>query len=654
MSILWQPEQPDAGAMGVYRQKISQLYPGIETYADLQRWSVEHADSFWSSIWDLASVRGEKGAEIIQKGEHFWQTKFFPQAKLNFAENLLRRRDDAPALIFNAEGQIERTVTFQELYEGVERMQAHLLRRGIRPGDVVAAFMPNMPETIICMLAATSLGAVWSSTSPDFGVQGVVDRFGQIRPRILCTSDGYFFKGKAIDTRSRVLEITGRIPSIEELIYCPLLGLDLDADRPVQSIHELPAASGSMRFERFSFQHPVYIMYSSGTTGLPKCMVQGPGVLLNHLKEHLLHGDLQKNDRIFYYTTCGWMMWNWLVSALAVEATLLLYDGNPFTPDADLLWDWTDRHRASTFGTSARYLLALRDLEFRPRTEPEHLRTILSTGSPLPEAGFYYVYSHIKSTVRLSSISGGTDLNGCFALGNPVLPVYAGELQCIGLGMDVQIYNDAGQSVREERGELVCAQPFPSMPLYFWNDQDGSKYRRAYFDRFPEVWCHGDFAMLTRSGGLVVFGRSDATLNPGGVRIGTADIYAIVDQFEEVADSVVVGFPSGDDVVVLLFVRMQEGQSLVPELMDRIKIKLREDASPRHVPQRIIEVPDIPYTLNMKKVELAVRQALLGEEIKNREALQNPDSLRFFAELGRQLSGATGGTSSGASTGGGN
>ncbi|MBE7438904.1 MAG: acetoacetate--CoA ligase [Spirochaetales bacterium] len=624
--------------MAAYLQQIGKIDARVQTYGDLHRFSVEHQDIFWSTIWDLADVRGEKGEEILSTADRFQETKFFPRAKLNFAENLLRRRDDGTALIFSAEGQKEATLSFAELYDAVHRMQCHLLRRGIRPGDVVAAFMPNMPETIICMLAATSLGAVWSSTSPDFGVQGVVDRFGQIRPRILCISDGYFFKGKPIDTRERALQILQKIDSVEAVVYCPLLGLPLEVDRPLQRAENLPDVDRPFTFERFSFQHPVYIMYSSGTTGLPKCMVQGPGVLLNHLKEHILHGDLRENGRIFYYTTCGWMMWNWLVSALAVGATLLLYDGNPFTPDADALFDWTDRHQAGTFGTSARYLLALRDLDFRPRSELEHLKVILSTGSPLPEAGFSYVYSHLKSSVRLSSISGGTDLNGCFALGNPVLPVRSGELQSIGLGMDVQIYNEAGQSVTGEQGELICARPFPSMPLYFWNDADGSKYHRAYFERFANVWCHGDFAMMTGSGGLVVYGRSDATLNPGGVRIGTADIYSIVDQFAEVADSVVVGLPAGDDVQVILFVRMQSKESLTEDLSVRIKKKLREDASPRHVPARIIEVPDIPYTLNMKKVELAVRRALLGEEVKNKEALQNPDSLRFYEEMGRQLS----------------
>ncbi|MEQ9366568.1 MAG: acetoacetate--CoA ligase [Leptospirales bacterium] len=633
----------------------------LRNYDQLHRWSVTEIPAFWAAFWDYAGIIASKNyTAVVDDASKMPGARWFAGARLNFAENLLRFRDSRPALIFRGEDQVASDMTFAELYGEVERLTRSLRALGVRPGDRVVGLMPNMPETIVAMLATTAIGGVWSSCSPDFGVQGVLDRFGQITPRVLITTDGYYFKGKVIDCMSRVAEIVEGLPSVEKVLLVPYADTAPDVGRIPRAVRydeflEPLSADADIVFEQLPFDHPVYVMYSSGTTGLPKCMVQGPGVLLNHLKELMLHTNLRRDDRIFYFTTCGWMMWNWLASALGVGATLVLYDGNPFYPGPEALWEMAARLRVNIFGTSARYLTALQEAGFRiskNAVDPENegtpdaegiadeegvglseVSTILSTGSPLPREGFRYVYDAIKRDVQLSSIAGGTDLNGCFTLGNPMLPVYAGEIQCRGLGMKVEIFNDEGAAVTGEQGELVCTAAFPSMPLYFWDDEDGRKYRDAYFDVYPGVWRHGDFALLTERGGMIVLGRSDATLNPGGVRIGTADIYRVVERLAEIEDSVVIGQSWQNDVRVILFVKMKADRTLDESLKNRIVQTIRTEVSPRHVPARIIAVPDIPYTRNMKKVELAVKRVVEGQAIPNREALANPEALAYFENL---------------------
>ena len=643
---LWRPEPAAVEAtrmmeflrLANHREKLN-----LSTYQHLYEWSVRDLPAFWAAFWEYAEIIASRPYDaVVDDARKMPGARWFPGARLNFAENLLRYRDNRPALIFRGEDQAASDMTYAELYAEVERLARSLRAMGLKPGDRVAGLMPNMPETIVAMLAATSIGAVWSSCSPDFGTRGVLDRFGQIEPRVLITVDGYFFKGKTIDCMPKLAEIVAELPSLEKVLIVPYAASDRDLARIPNAVAypeflAEPRPDAQIVFEQLPFDHPVYIMYSSGTTGLPKCMVQGPGVLLNHLKELMLHTDLRREDRIFYFTTCGWMMWNWLSSALGVGATLVLYDGNPFHPGPAALWKMAQTLEINIFGTSARYLAALEESGFRvigdDNLDLSSVRTILSTGSPLPASGFEYVYKAIKSDVLLASISGGTDLNGCFALGNPTLPVYAGEIQCRGLGMAVEIYNDDGQPVIGEQGELVCSAAFPSMPLHFWKDEDGRKYRDAYFDMYPGIWRHGDFAMLSERGGMIVLGRSDATLNPGGVRIGTADIYRVVESFEEVEDSVVIGQSRENDVRVILFVKMKAGQDLDEALQQRIARTIKTEVSPRHVPARIIAVADIPYTRNMKKVELAVKRVVEGQPVTNREALANPESLALFENL---------------------
>jgi acetoacetyl-CoA synthetase len=611
------------------------------SYDQLYRWSITDIPAFWDAMWEFGGVIASSGYErVVDDLSRMPGATWFPGARLNFAENLLRYRDERTAIIFKPEGGEVRRISYAELYQRVARLAQALGQAGVVAGDRVAAFMPNLPETVVAMLASVSLGAVWSSCSPDFGIRGVLERFGQIEPKVLFCSDGYRYNGNSFDSLERVRSIGAAIPAIRQLVVVPYLNQD-------PAIATIPGAvryddfvgnarAAPLDFAQLPADQPLYIMYSSGTTGPPKCMVQGAaGILMQHLKELLLHSDLKRDDCILYLTTCGWMMWNWLVSSLAVGATIVLYEGHPFHPDPLALWRLAEQEGITLFGTSARYLASLEKSSARPGRECDlsRLRAILSTGSPLSEEGFRYVYAEIKADLQLASISGGSDLNGCFALGNPIGPVYPGELQCRGLAMAVQVYGEAGQPLTGQSGELVCTAPFPSMPLYFWNDPDGSRYRKAYFERFPGVWAHGDWCRLTDNGGMIIHGRSDATLNPGGVRIGTAELYRLVESLPEIEDSIAVGQKWQGDERVILFVRLASGVDFSEELRERIAGAIRENLSPRHIPARIIPVAEIPYTINMKKVELAVRNLIHGEPVRNRDALANPGALELYRDL---------------------
>jgi acetoacetyl-CoA synthetase len=606
-------------------------------WPDLHRWSIDHPGPFWTSVWEWCGVIGERGERALVDGHKLPGARWFPDARLNFAENLLRGRDATGDLVFWGEDAVRRRVSHAELYDLVAQL-AHAMRAaGVKPGDRVAAFVPNLPETIAAMLAATSIGAIWSSCSPDFGVQGVLDRFGQIEPKLLFTADGYWYNGKPQDSLAKAAEIAQRLPSVERVIVLPCLAQSPDVSGVPKAVTlaELvaPHAPGAIRFERLPFAHPLYILYSSGTTGVPKCIVHSAGgVLLKHLSEQQLHCDVQPGDRLFYFTTCGWMMWNWLASGLASGATLLLYDGSPFAKRGEILFDLADAEGMTHFGTSAKFVDALAKAGLSPRGSHrlEHLRVVLSTGSPLVPEGFDYVYREIKRDVCLASISGGTDLCGCFVGGNPILPVWRGEIQCAALGMAVEVYDESGRAVRGAKGELVCTEPFPSVPVGFWNDADGSKFRAAYFERFPNVWCHGDWCERTAHDGFVIYGRSDATLNPGGVRIGTAEIYRQVERLPEVVESLVIGQDWDHDTRVVLFVKLQEGLTLDDALVEKIKRRIRDNTTPRHVPARVLQVADIPRTKSGKIVELAVRNVVHGEPVKNVEALANPEALEHF------------------------
>ena len=642
--LLWSPSRDQIESTNMWRflQFVNEKYSeNFNDYASLYQWSVNNIQDFWSGIWEFVQIKAsEPYCEVINDVNKMPGAQWFSGARLNFAENLLRYRDEQCALVFRGEDHEIRRMSYTELFDEVARTAISLKELGMGPGDRVVGFMPNMPETIIAMLAATSVGAVWSSCSPDFGIKGVLDRFGQIRPRVLFTADGYWFKGKRLDSLERVSHILNELPDIEKCVVVSYADENPVIKDLPNSIHyrdfKSKESKTEIEFEHLPFDHPLYIMYSSGTTGLPKCMVQGAGgVLINQLKELILHTNLNREDTIFYYTTCGWMMWNWLVASLGVGATLVLYDGNPFHPDSGALWMMAQDEKVTVFGTSAGYIGALMNAGIQPGTayDLSPLKTILSTGSPLSEESFEYIYREVKEDLQLSSISGGSDINGCFALGNPMGPVCAGELQCRGLGMRVEAFDDEGNSVIDQKGELVCTAPAPPMPIYFWDDPDGKKYEDAYFDVYPNVWRHGDFVEIKSHGGVVIYGRSDATLKPGGVRIGTADIYRIVEQMNEIEDSLVIGQDWKNDVRVILFVKMSEGVDLTADLIKKIKGTLRQEASPRHVPAKVIAVPDIPYTLNMKKVELAVKKVIQGVEVQNKDALSNPESLDFYADI---------------------
>ncbi len=626
------------------------------SYAKLYRWSVLHPEEFWPKVWSFSGLiasdlgGGRQWDEVVHGLERMAPPdvklgpRWFSGARLNFAENLLRYRDDRDAIVAWNENGRQRVISYLELNAEVARVAAALRAHGIRAGDRVAGFLPNIPEAMIAMLAAASLGAVWSSCSPDFGAQGVLDRFGQIEPRILFCTGRYQYGGKEIDLRARVADVVRQIPAIERVVVIPYGDGQADGTAIPKAVawNEFVGGADTEEtvFERLPFDHPLYILYSSGTTGLPKCMVHGGGgTLLQHLKEHTLHTDVKRDDRVFYFTTCGWMMWNWLVSSLALGATIVLYDGAPFAPSPQSLWDMAERERITVFGTSAKYLAMCEKHELAPggTHDLSALRTILSTGSPLAMHSFDYVYGSIKRDVHLASISGGTDIVSCFAGGNPIAPVYRGEIQTRALGMAVHVFDENGKPVVEQPGELVCTRPFVSMPVSFWNDPDGSKYRAAYFETYPNVWRHGDWCELTEHDGMIIYGRSDATLNPAGVRIGTAEIYRQVDQLPEVVESVAIGQDiAGDatgDVRIVLFVRLQEGLTLDEPLRARIRHQIRANTSPLHVPKKIIQVQDIPRTISGKISELAVRDVVHGRAVKNTEALANPEALRLFKNL---------------------
>ncbi len=649
---LWQPS-PDRIAranLTAFADRAGAKH-GVELpdFGALYRWSIDQPEAFWREVWDDAGIIGDRGARTLVDAQRMPGARWFPDARLNYAENLLARRSadaSGDALVFWGEDKVKRRISHAELRAVVSRVVQGMRAEGVKRGDRIAAYTPNMPEAIIAMLAAASLGAIWTSASPDFGVQGVLDRFGQIEPTLLFTVDGYWYNSKPQPVLEKLSAIVERLTTLRRVVVTPYLqerlgAGELSAIARASSWDDFvaPFAPAPLAYERLPFDHPLYILYSSGTTGVPKCIVHGAGgTLLQHVKEQRLHSDIHVGDRLFFFTTCGWMMWNWLASGLASGATLLLYDGSPFVSDGRILWDLAEAQRMTHLGTSAKYIDALKKTGLVPREQYalSTLRALLSTGSPLAPEGFDYVYQSVKDDLCLSSISGGTDIISCFALGCPTRPVYRGELQCRGLGMKVEVYDETGHAVREQKGELVCSAPFPSMPLGFWNDPDGAKYRAAYFERFPGIWCHGDWVELTAHDGMIIYGRSDATLNPGGVRIGTAEIYRQVEQLDEVMESIVIGqnWPPGaiGDVRVVLFVRLREGLSLDAPLADRIRMQIRANTTPRHVPAKIVQVSDIPRTKSGKIVELAVRNVVHGEPVKNVEALANPEALEQFRE----------------------
>jgi acetoacetyl-CoA synthetase len=639
---LWAPTEAQVAAspMTKFRE-----FCAIRNAVDLpdhdafHQWSIDERGAFWSAVWDFCQVRGTKGARELIHGDVMLEARFFPDAELNFAENLLVKHGEGDALIFRGEDKVSYGWSWDQLHSTVSKLQQAFRKMGIGKGDRIAAMMPNMPETIACMLAASSIGAIWSSCSPDFGEQGVLDRFGQIEPKLFITCDAYWYNGKLQDVADKVRHVAPKLG-------CPVMVVNYagDAEALATSLSDgrtmdaatIPFTAKPVEYEQLPFSHPLYILFSSGTTGVPKCIVHSAGgTLLQHLKEQRFHSGVHDGDRLFYFTTCGWMMWNWLASGLASGATLCLFDGSPFAPNGNVLWDYAAEERFAIFGTSAKYIDAVRKGGIEPLKTHDlsDLRLITSTGSPLSPEGFSFVYEGIKPDVQLASISGGTDIVSCFVLGNPVLPVWKGEIQGPGLGLAVDVWDDEGKPVRGEKGELVCTKAFPSMPVGFWNDPDGAKYKAAYFERFDNIWCHGDFAEWTEHGGLIIHGRSDATLNPGGVRIGTAEIYNQVEQLDEVAEAICIGQDWDDDVRVVLFVRLASGLTLDTELEKKIKTKIRIGASPRHVPAKVIQVADIPRTKSGKIVELAVREVVHGRPVKNKEALANPEALELYAGL---------------------
>ncbi len=641
---LWRPDQAR-----IARTNMVEFMAAVEEdwnldipdFDALHAFSIGDKEKFWQSLRDYAGIIAETWGEVVlADGERMPGARWFPDARLNFAENLMRRRDDGDALVFRGEDKVERRLSHAELYDQVSRLAQALRRSGIEAGDRIAAYLPNLPEAITGMLGATSFGAVWSSCSPDFGVQGVIDRFGQIEPRVLFAADGYHYNGKTHDSLAKLADIMDRLPSVEKLVIVPYTRSEPDLSGLPRAVlladFTAGLAPGDIDFVRLPFDHPLYIMYSSGTTGAPKCIVHGVGgALFQHAKEHLLHCDIKPGDRVFYFTTCGWMMWNWLASALAAQATLLLYDGSPFYPGPEVLFDFADDEAMTLFGTSAKFIDALAKAGAEPIRSHrlDTVRMMASTGSPLAPESFDYVYRSIKTDIHLASIAGGTDILGCFVCGDPTGPVWRGEIQAPALAMEVDVFDDHGNSLRGVKGELVCKSTFPSMPIHFWNDGDGAKYHAAYFDRYPGVWHHGDYVEYTEHGGIIMFGRSDATLNPGGVRIGTAEIYRQVERLDEVLESIVIGQEWDNDVRVVLFVILRQGLDLDDALRDKVRKHIRATCTPRHVPAKVIQVADIPRTKNGKITELAVRDTVHGRPVKNREALANPEALDLYVDL---------------------
>ncbi|WP_422467859.1 acetoacetate--CoA ligase [Endozoicomonas sp. ALC013] len=639
MSALWIPDQNTitSSNLQAFINRVKEVTGlPLEDYSDLYQWSIEERPAFWQRLAEFYRVQFHTQPSAPLINDSMPGAQWFPDSTLNYAEHLLQQRDNKTALVFQGENGRRRTLSYRELYQSVAAAQQGLIAAGIKKGDRIAAFMPNCPETIILMLAATALGAIWSSCSPDFGIQGVLDRFGQIEPRLLLTVDGYFYGGKTIDCMAKTPQIQQNIPSLETTVVVPFANPEPDIvqlNNAVLWTDFCQPSNESVSIVPVEFNHPLFIMYSSGTTGIPKCIVHGHGgTLLQHLKELGLHTDLKAQDTIFYFTTCGWMMWNWLVSSLALGATVVLYDGSPFYPEPATLMDMAEAEKVSIFGTSAKYIAALQKAGVKPASSHnlQHLKAILSTGSPLLHESYDYVFQEVKADVRLSSISGGTDIISCFALGCPILPVYRGELQCRGLGMDVHFVDTTGSPLTEAKGELVCQSSFPSMPVGFWNDPDGSKYHNAYFNEFAGIWAHGDYGELTRHGGVIIHGRADAVLNPGGVRIGTAEIYRQVEKVEEVLESIAVGQEWEDDTRIVLFVQLRDGVTLDDQLIRKIIQTIRSNTTPRHVPAKVLQVTDIPRTISGKIVELAVREVIHNRPVKNTDALANPDALDQF------------------------
>ena len=641
MKPLWQPSTEsiaNSNLQEFLRQIKQKLGLNFDSYQQLHQWSVEQPEQFWEQLWDYSEIQYSLPYNsVLRDPQRFPGARWFEGARLNFAENLLRNRSDKTAIIARLENGSRRTISYAELYQQVAEFAAALRDRGLVKGDRVAGFMPNVPEAIVAMLATSSIGAIWSSCSPDFGINGVLDRFGQIEPKLLLACNGYYYNGKTIDTTARVTAIQSQIKSIEQVVLVPVTPGSNDVpDATMYSDFLFSKNTPELQFEQLPFDHPLYIMYSSGTTGAPKCIVHGAGgTLLQQLKEHRLHTDLKPDDVLFYFTTCGWMMWNWLVAGLASETSLVLYDGSPFYPEPKSLLDIAEQESISIFGTSAKYIAALEKAHVVPRETHDlsNLRAILSTGSPLSHESFRYVYRDIKADLCLSSISGGTDILSCFVLGNPCLPVYEGEIQCLGLGMAVEIWDQTAQPVEQQKGELVCTRPFPSAPIYFWNDPDNQKYLSAYFNTYKNIWAHGDYGEITAHNGMIIHGRSDAVLNPGGVRIGTAEIYRQVEKIDQVVDSICIGQDWKDDVRVVLFVVLRPNIELTDALAQQIRATIRAETTPRHVPAKIIAVADIPRTISGKIVELAVRNVVHNQPVTNTDALANPEALMLFKDL---------------------
>ena len=641
--ILWKPtqDQVNTSQMEAFRNQVNSRFNiNLKDYFDLYDWSISNISDFWKAVWGFMALEFSGDyTQVVDDDSKMPGAQWFEGVKMNFAENLLRIRSEKPAIHFKGEGQAVRTLSYNELFDEVEKLSSALRKIGIQQGDRVAGFMPNMPETIIAMLATASIGAIWSSSSPDFGIKGVLDRFTQIEPKVLFAANGYYYNGKKFDSLEKLNSILDQLPSVDHVVVTPYT----DSNHNISSVKNgilwdnfIDSNPSPLKFEQLPFQHPLYIMYSSGTTGLPKSIVHGAGgTLIQHLKELRLHCNIYPEDTIFYFTTCGWMMWNWLVSNLAIGAAIVLYDGSPLQPNSNAMWDMVDELGITHFGTSAKYIDACRQEGLSPiKTHSlESMRTIFSTGSPLVEESFDYVYNQIKKEIQLASISGGTDIISCFAGGNPTLPVYRGELQSITLGMDVAAYNPEGNAIQNEKGELVCRKAFPSMPIHFWNDPNGEKYHQAYFNVLPGIWYHGDYIEINDHGGVQIFGRSDATLNPGGVRIGTAEIYRVVDTFDDVKDSLVVGQKWKGDERVILFIKLNKKRIFTENLTKQIKQSIRNNCSPRHVPAIVLETKDIPYTINGKKVEIAVKKIIHGHTVANKDALANPESLDLYQNL---------------------